>query len=203
MNLLLMRHGQTEWNRQMRTQGRTDIPLDETGRMQAKLAAERLRNARIDAVYASPLLRAYETAGAVASMHGLNVVPHALLVERNFGIWEGEEFSALANKYPEGLRLWREDPLGYTPENAESLVDVLTRCIQFLNEITARHAAEETVLVVAHSIPLRLMVAHLIGLSPQNIHSLRMDNTAYTEVLIRETYNTLLVLNDNGHLIEG
>lgn len=200
MNLLLMRHGQTEWNLQMRTQGRMDIPLDETGRMQAMLAAERLRNAKIDAVYASPLLRAYETAKAAASLHGLPVISHPLLVERNFGSWEGEEFSVLANKYPEGLRLWREDPLGYTPENAESLLDVLTRCIQFMNEITARHEENETVLIVAHSIPLRLMVAHLIGLPPQNIHSLRLDNAAYTEVLLREKYNTLLVLNDTGHL---
>ena len=90
--------------------------------------------------------------------------------------------------------------MGYTPENAESLLDVLTRCIQFMNEITARHEENETVLIVAHSIPLRLMVAHLIGLPPQNIHSLRLDNAAYTEVLLREKYNTLLVLNDTGHL---
>lgn len=110
MNLLLMRHGQTEWNQAMRTQGRTDIPLDETGRMQAMLAAERLKGARLDAVYTSPLLRARQTAEAIAIPHGLSVIPHPLLVERDFGIWEGEEFSALANKYPDGIRLWREDP---------------------------------------------------------------------------------------------
>ena len=55
-------------------------------------------------------------------------------------------------------------------------------------------------LVVSHSIPLRLMVAHLIGLPPARLHSLRMDNAAYTELLLREKYNTLLVLNDTGHL---
>ncbi|HWR24246.1 MAG TPA: histidine phosphatase family protein [Feifaniaceae bacterium] len=200
MNLLLMRHGQTEWNHTMRTQGRTDIPLDETGRAQAALAAERLKDARLDAVYASPLLRARQTAEAVAGPHGLPVIEHPLLVERDFGIWEGEEFSALANKYPDALRLWREDPVACTPENAESLTDVLHRCTAFLEELRARHGEEETVLVVSHSIPLRLMVAHLIGLAPGHIHSLRMDNAAYTELLLREKYNTLLVLNDTGHL---
>ncbi len=200
MNLLLMRHGQTEWNQAMRTQGRTDIPLDETGRMQAMLAAERLKGARLDAVYTSPLLRARQTAEAIAIPHGLSVIPHPLLVERDFGIWEGEEFSALANKYPDGIRLWREDPVAYTPEKAETLADVLARATAFLEELRAQHGEEETVLVVSHSIPLRLMVAHLIGLAPKYIHSLRMDNAAYTEVLLREKYNTLLVLNDTGHL---
>lgn len=200
MNLLLMRHGQTEWNKAMRTQGRTDIPLDETGRMQAAHAAERLKDARLDAVYTSPLLRARQTAEAVAAPHGLPVIPHALLVERDFGVWEGEEFSALNSKYPDGIRLWREDPVAYTPERAETLADVLERATVFLEELRARHGEEETVLVVSHSIPLRLMVAHLIGLAPKHIHSLRMDNAAYTEVLLREKYNTLLVLNDTGHL---
>ncbi len=200
MNLLLMRHGQTEWNQAMRTQGRTDIPLDETGRAQAVLAAERLKNLHLSAIYTSPLLRARQTAEAVAIQHGLNVIPHPLLVERDFGIWEGEEFSALTNKYPDGIRLWREDPVAYTPENAESLTDVLARCTTFLKELCARHGDEEKVLVVSHSIPLRLMVAHLIGLPPARLHSLRMDNAAYTELLLREKYNTLLVLNDTGHL---
>lgn len=200
MNLLLMRHGQTEWNHTMRTQGRTDIPLDETGRLQAAFAAERLRNAHLDAVYTSPLLRARQTAEAVASRHGLPIIPNPLLVERDFGIWEGEEFSALVNRYPDAVRLWREDPVAYTPENAESLTDVLARCTAFLKELCARHADEETVLVVGHSIPLRLIVAHLIGLAPRYIHSLRMDNAAYTELALREKYNTLMVLNDTGHL---
>ena len=200
MNLLLMRHGQTEWNQAMRTQGRTDIPLDETGRAQAVLAAERLKNLHLSAVYTSPLLRARQTAEAVGIQHGLNVIPHPLLVERDFGIWEGEEFSALTNKYPDGIRLWREDPVAYTPENAESLTDVLARCTTFLKELCARHGDEEKVLVVSHSIPLRLMVAYLIGLPPARLHSLRMDNAAYTELLLREKYNTLLVLNDTGHL---
>lgn len=91
-------------------------------------------------------------------------------------------------------------PVAYTPEKAETLADVLARATAFLEELRARHGEEETVLVVSHSIPLRLMVAHLIGLAPKYIHSLRMDNAAYTEVLLREKYNTLLVLNDTGHL---
>jgi len=199
MDLILVRHGQTAWNAHYKTQGKTDIPLDEAGRLQAKLVALRLAGMNFDAVYTSPLLRARETALEIAAPHKLPVRNHPLLAERDFGIWEGEEFPELLKKYPEDVRRWQEDPFAFTPKDAESLQSVYERCLAFLGELRARHGDDENVLVVGHSIPLRLIVAHAIGLPIQRLHSLRMDNAAYTRVRLGDTYNVLLVLNDTGH----
>jgi broad specificity phosphatase PhoE len=200
MKLLLIRHGQTVWNSQLRTQGHTDIELDETGRLQSEHLARRLSQHNIDAVYASPLQRAKETAAAIAALHGLAVKEHDLLIERNFGIWEGEPFSSLLEKYPDEIKQWETDPLAFTPPQAEPLSEVVTRCMRFLTEIKNAHQEAQTVIVVGHSVPLRLMIAQLIGLAPQRIHSLRLDNAAYTELRLGKNNSILTVLNDTSHL---
>lgn len=200
MKLLLIRHGQTVWNSQLRTQGHTDIALDETGRLQSERLARRLSLNNIDAIYASPLQRAKVTAAAIAAPHGLAVKEHALLIERNFGIWEGEPFQSLLEKYPNEIEQWETDPLAYTPPQAEPLSEVISRCMGFLTEIQNAHQEAQTVLVVGHSVPLRLMIAQLIGLAPQRIHSLRLDNAAYTELRLGKNNSILTVLNDTSHL---
>ncbi len=200
MKLLLIRHGQTVWNSQLRTQGLTDIELDETGRLQSERLGRRLSQNSIDAIYASPLQRAKETAAAIAAPHKLAVKEHALLIERNFGIWEGEPFSSLLEKYPDEIKQWETDPLAYTPPQAEPLSEVISRCMGFLTEIQNAHQEAQTVLVVGHSVPLRLMIAQLIGLAPQRIHSLRLDNAAYTELRLGKNNSILTVLNDTSHL---
>lgn len=200
MKLLLIRHGQTIWNTQLRAQGHTDIELDDIGRRQADRLAQRLSRVQIDAVYASPLSRSMDTARAIAEPLGLAAISHPLLMERNFGIWEGEPFRMLLEKYPDQVRQWEKDPVQYTPPQAEPLRDVMDRCLRFLSELTQTYSEDQTVLVIGHSIPLRLMISHLIGLPPQRIHSLRLDNAAYTELRLGKNYPILTVLNDTSHL---
>ncbi len=203
MKLILVRHGQTAWNTQMRTQGRTDILLDEIGRTQSQKLSERVSALQLKAVYSSPLSRAKETAKMIADPHGLDIICHELLMERDFGSWEGTPFKTLIEKYPSEIRSWEKDPFSYTPPDAEPLSEVFSRCIAFLDELFKTYTKEDTVLAVGHSIPLRLMIAHSIGLSPCKLHSLRLDNAAYTEIRLREKYNILTVFNDTGHLHEG
>lgn len=200
MKLLLVRHGQTIWNTQMRTQGHTDIELNDIGRRQADSIARRLSHMQIDAVYASPLSRAMNTARTIAEQQGIEAISHPLLMERNFGIWEGEPFRMLLEKYPDQVLQWENDPVLYTPPEAEPLSDVLDRCKRFLLEVGETYSEEQTVLVIGHSIPLRLMIAYLIGMPPQRIHSLRLDNAAYTELRLGKNYPILTVLNDTSHL---
>ena len=90
MKLILIRHGRTDWNVQGRVQGRTDIPLDETGRRQAAAVAQRLSGIRLNAIYASPLTRAHDTAKAVAAFHDCDIYVSEKLTEINFGAWEGK-----------------------------------------------------------------------------------------------------------------
>jgi broad specificity phosphatase PhoE len=144
--ILLARHGETDWNAERRVQGHTDRPLNEAGIAQARSLADELAGERIDAVYASDLARALDTARAVAEPRGLPVVPVHDLRERSFGTWEGLLDEEILDRFPEAHNgPWGDDE---TPEELdERVVDALT-------DIAARHP-EGQVLVVSHGGPLR------------------------------------------------
>lgn len=205
MKLILIRHGQTIWNTEMRTQGRTDIPLNETGFLQAQHLAKRLAEEEIaresdPVIYTSPLSRALDTAQILARQHSLPIITSALLMERNFGLWEGKPFSELKIEYPKQVAAWDSDPYAYTPPEAEPLSEVVDRCKQFLAELNAAYTSTDTIIVVGHSIPQRLMIATLIGLPPSHLHNLRLDNAAYTEIRTGTRHNILYAYNDTSHL---
>lgn len=106
MKLYLIRHGQTLWNSEGKIQGKTDIPLNETGLLQAELLAEAMERYPVTAVYASPLKRAYQTAECVAGRQGLSVIAEEGLREVDFGFWEGMTWSEIEERYPEDFALW-------------------------------------------------------------------------------------------------
>jgi uncharacterized phosphatase len=149
--ILLARHGETDWNLNRRVQGHSDTPLNDTGRAQARALGEELAEERIDAVYSSDLIRAHETARAVAESRGLGVTAIRDLRERHFGTWEGltdDEIFARFNPAPDSS--WGD---GETrDEMAERVLDALRR-------IAAAHP-ESRVLVVSHGGPLRAVLAH-------------------------------------------
>lgn len=200
MKLILIRHGQTEWNTQMRTQGRSDIPLDETGVLQGERVAQRLKSQSIQAVYASPLARAAHTAEAIARHHELKVNLTPLLIERDFGAWEGFPFSELRVLYPELMKLWQTDPMHCTPPGAEPLSSVVERCETLLQQIRLGHMQEDTIAIVAHSVPLRVLISGAIGLPYTRLHSIGLDNVSISVLKMHEKYNMLTVLNDTAHL---
>lgn len=200
MNLLLTRHGQTPWNTQMRIQGRTDIPLSDIGHAQAARFAKRLASHRIDSIYTSPLSRAMETACILAQPHELSPISTPLMLERDFGSWEGLPYAELKERFPAQTAQWELNPAEYVPPGAEPLLDVLRRCEEFLAAIRQAHAYEETLLIVGHSVPLRLLLSTLIGLPTSKLHSIKLDNTSYTMLHLGRKRNTLLVLNDTSHM---
>src|SRR5574342_1066726 len=101
LHLMLVRHGESEWNAQRRYQGQSDVPLSALGRRQAQLVAGRLAGVKIDAAYASDLVRAWETASAIAEKSSLNVIPEPRLRELKFGVLEGLTFDEAQAQYPE------------------------------------------------------------------------------------------------------
>ena len=149
--ILLARHGETDWNLARRVQGHSDTPLNETGRAQARALGEELAGERIDAVYSSDLVRAHETARAVAEPRGLGVTAIRDLRERHFGTWEGltdEEIFARFNPTPETS--WGDG------ETREEMAD---RVLGALRRIAATHP-DSRVLVVSHGGPLRAVLTH-------------------------------------------
>ena len=149
--LILARHGETDWNLERRVQGHTDRPLNETGRAQARKLADALADERVDAIYSSDLARAYETALEVAARKRLAV--HALpeLRERSFGTWEGLTDEEVLDRFPEA----RTGPWG----DGETSEELSQRVLAALRKIAVDHP-DGSVLVVTHGGPLRAVLRH-------------------------------------------
>ena len=133
--LYLVRHGQTDWNAEGRLQGHADRPLDTIGRIQAAAVAQRLASVRLEAIYASDLVRAVATARAIAAYHGLEVIRDPRMREVGYGEWEGNRIGELAQRYPMQVAGWRSDPPAYLPPGAESPHAVRQRVAGFLQEM--------------------------------------------------------------------
>lgn len=161
--LVLLRHGQTDYNVAMRLQGQTDIPLNETGREQARRAGEVLAGIAPDAVVASDLSRAADTARAVAGPLGLDVVTDPRLRERDFGLWEGLHGDVIAERWPEDYAVWRG---GGHPESvgAERRGHVGVRFADGVADAASRLETSQTLLVVAHGACITSGITALLGL---------------------------------------
>ena len=159
--IVLVRHGETDWNREHRFQGQSDVPLNETGREQARLLAGSLDGERFTAVYTSPLLRARETADIVAGPRGLRVEPDDSLLEIDVGSWSGLTVAEVEERFAEGYRLWREWRTGW--EDGETYDELGARVVAGLQRMASRHAGE-TVLAVTHGGPIRSALAAAQGI---------------------------------------
>jgi len=198
LHLILVRHGESEWNAQRRYQGQANVPLSGLGKRQAELVAERLAGQKIDAVYASDLIRAWETASAIAEKSGLNVLPEPRLRELKFGVLEGLTFEEAQAQYPQMIAAWLED-FNQPPEGAETIDLFNARIVSFLEELKAKHD-EQVVLLVGHGGSLSEILRVALGLSREKRWYLEMENASLSEVLIAEGYVSLKRLNDTCHL---
>jgi broad specificity phosphatase PhoE len=172
--LYLVRHGETDWNAARRIQGRTDIPLNDVGREQAREAAELLARRRWDGVYTSPLGRAHETASIIAERLGLDGVTAVdALVERDYGEAEGMGFDEIEALYPEGVRA----------PGQETREQVAARVVPALLELAERHPGERLV-IVSHGGAIRsvLQTAEPDARHPRitnaSVHSFRVEDGA-------------------------
>ncbi len=163
--ILLARHGESDWNRERRWQGHADRPLTDRGRAQAGALADRLSGVEIAAVYASDLMRAFETARAVATPRGLSVEGRRDLREVDVGSWSGlrqEEIDpAEIERWKAGEKAW---------DGGESYEEMAARMVRAVSEIAAAFP-DRTVLVVSHGGSIRAVHAHALGLP---IHEYRL-----------------------------
>ena len=167
--ILLARHGETDWNHEGRWQGWADPPLNDTGRAQARALAEQLEETPFDAVYASDLRRAFETAEIVAAPHGLAVVAEQGLREIDLGAWSGLTLSEIEERFPDGIR-----PDGETrPEHARRVLAAVERI--------ARAHEGERILIVSHGGTFRALHGHL---SDRPYHP--VENCAVLELHFRD-----------------
>jgi probable phosphoglycerate mutase len=162
-DIVFVRHGETDWNREKRLQGSSGAPMNDAGREQAKGLARLLWEVPLQAVYASELPRAIETASYVAGPHSLPVRTDARLNEIHHGEWEGMLEADLPD--PERYRRWREDPTSTDLPGMEPLQAVHDRAVEAAKEILARHAeGDGLIALVSHQLVLGLLKCYILDL---------------------------------------
>lgn len=170
--IILCRHGQTDWNREGRYQGRTDVPLNELGRQQAVELSNSLADRKIHAVYSSTLERAYDTAVAIARPRGLDVRRDPRLDEIDQGLWEGLRRDEIALRHPEELTAWQKHPIDLRLPGGETLDEVRLRVRAALDDLMLLHLGE-VICIVAHSVSMAVIKHELQGLTlPQALAAL-------------------------------
>lgn len=200
LRIHLVRHGETEWNRESRLQGHTDIPLSEEGLRQAKQIAARLAVEPMDAIWSSDLSRAAHTAEEIARPHGLTVRSTSALRESNLGLWEGlTEPEIFARGDGELWNEYRRDSVRNRPPEGERLESVWDRLIECLTEIRETHS-EGNVVIVGHGGSLRVILCDAIGASITSLRRIWLDNASLSLVEYKDSKSWVRLLNDTSHI---
>jgi len=193
--LILVRHGETEWNRTRRYQGHTDVELSATGLWQAERLRNRLAVQKIDIVYSSDLKRALNTAQIITSKHNLAVIPCKELREIDFGELEGMTFDEIQRYYPD----WDGVDSNESIPNGESLSQFASRIELYIARLVEQ-TDDKTVLVVAHGGSLQVLVCILLGINTKHWWQIRLYSASLTIVEGYPDAVVLSLLNDTCHL---
>jgi probable phosphoglycerate mutase len=181
--LLLVRHGETDWNRQGRFQGQIDIPLNANGLAQAEAAGGFLAPVAIHRAYTSSMARPRQTAEAILASHpGVPLTSTTGLVEIGHGLWEGRLESEIGEGWPELLADWKRAPETVQMPEGETIHDVWQRSLRTWQTIAATLEEQETALVVAHDAVNKTILCALLGLTPADIWMIKQGNGGVTVI---------------------
>lgn len=198
--IYLVRHGETQWNKDLRYQGHRDIPLSEVGIAQARKISTRLAGEKLDVVYASDLSRALETARIIARPHNLEVKVDARLKETNFGLWEGLTYNEINLQYPDEMNGWRTNPRETKIPGGESLAEVMIRCKEGMDSLIKENL-NRNILLVAHGGIIRILLVDILGMDINSYWKIKQDNVALNIIeYYGEDRAILCLMNDISHL---
>ena len=184
--IILIRHGETEWNSQKRMQGHSNSNLSEVGRGQIQALGELMKNVSFDHIYSSDSLRARQTAEAITQYSGHTLQFDQRIREKNLGVFEGLTSTEAKERHPEVYRLFKTAGPNYVIDEGESTQQLLERALEFIEEIRLRHP-QERVVMVTHGGVVRVLMKHALGLS--------ID--APTRFIIKNTGIFGLIWNEN------
>jgi probable phosphoglycerate mutase len=198
--VLLIRHGQTDWNATRRLQGHTDIPLNAAGRAQADRLRAVLAGEPLDAVYSSDLARALDTARAVADASGADVIVEPALRERAFGRFEGVSFDDIEIRWPDDAARWRRrEPDFGPPDGGESLRGFYARCVDGAARAAAARAGG-AIALIAHGGVLDCLYRAATGVALDAPRTWIVANASLNRLLYAEGRFVLVGWNDDAHL---
>ncbi len=192
--LLLIRHGENDFTQKGKLPGRLpDVHLNEKGQKQARALADSLKDAPLAAIYASPLERAVETAAPIASARGLQVVPEPDLMDTDVGKWQGRSWKAL--RLTKAWKAVQHSPSRFRFPEGETFPETQLRVVNVLERIVRNHKPQDVIAVVFHADPIKLAVAHFIGLPLDHFQRLGCETGSLTVLNIGEMGASLLKLN--------
>jgi broad specificity phosphatase PhoE len=201
IKILLVRHGETDWNLTGRFQGRSDVPLNQKGREQASALASALKRESLAAIYCSPLTRAKETAHLIKTYHpSVPLYEEEGLMEMNLGEFEGIEGPRWAEKYADFREAWRDNPASVTMPGGESLQEVQARAMVTLERISKAHPPDCTLLVCSHNFVILTILCHALEIPLDRFRELKQGTAAMNILYLQGRRLRAEVVNDRSHL---
>jgi broad specificity phosphatase PhoE len=201
--LIVVRHGQTEWNRVERFRGRADVPLNETGLKQAQAVARRIATTwKCEAVYYSDLARTRVTALTIAADCGARAIPQPGLLDIDYGSWTGLSPDEVAARDPGLWQLWREQPQEVQIPGGEMLNTVRQRAAACMEAAAARHE-DGTVVLVSHIVVCRLLVLEALGLDTSDFWRIQQETGTINVFEWENGVYSIVAVNDACHLLSA
>lgn len=201
--IIIIRHGETEWNKTGRFQGHSDVPLSAEGRAQAAALGRNLALDHVDAIYASDLTRAMETAAPLAKRFGLEVISDPLLRELNFGAWEGRHFNDVNAENPNAMKNFYTDPEQADIPESEPFPEFQRRVAGRVREIVAQERGKRIV-IVSHGASIRILLADILAMPIRSIWHISQLNTAVNKIRFEDDgFAIVTLMNDTSHLRAG
>jgi 2,3-bisphosphoglycerate-dependent phosphoglycerate mutase len=197
--VVAVRHGETVWNAEMRMQGQLDTALSERGRWQAGRAAASLTGEGIEAIFASDLERAFDTAKALGRRLGLSVHADTGLRERNFGVFQGSTYAEIDARWPEEARRWRHHDPDFGAEGGETLREFSARAVGTCTRIAASNPGR-SIAIVTHGGVLDCLYRAAAGIALGAPRSWELGNAAINRLLYTPRGFTLVGWSDTAHL---
>lgn len=200
MRLLLVRHGETQWNKSNRFQGQNDIALNPRGLVQARQTARALAQGACRAVYSSPLIRTIQVAEKISEAVGKPVYRVDGLKELDLGDLEGVTGEEMRNGWRQVYDAWRENPAEASMPNGESLVQLQDRAWRAFLELEAAHQDSDTIILVSHNFAIRTIVCKLLGVPLANFHMMILSLSSICTIDSGQWGRRLVSYNSTGHL---
>ena len=194
--VILIRHGETEWNQSGKFQGNIDINLNEEGKKQADILASYFKKNKFDRIYSSPLTRSLTTAQKIASYHSSEVIKLSSIREFDFGDWEGSDYNEIRNKYPDLVEQWYQNPESVEIPRGENLDEFQKRVKNGFNEIISGNQGNK-IIVVTHGGVIRIWISYLLNIPYKSFFKIEIDNASISKVIYYEDYPILNSLNQS------